>query len=228
MKQTITKLTQARSQQLQEKADLRDAHLIKDAVKKRIAKLQIEYDEKSQKSPEEAATEMLKEQQKQKASYERDTKKLIKAFNKFIDEPLAGMLAAEELGGPVVGDLLDIDDEMLQAEFTDQGKAKKLKISESNRGAKRQRRIDEIWGSGDDNEGFGSERSERKAAAAEMRSLAEELLNTAAESNTQSSYVQLRRDSAAARFLVRAKVAQFHPKDARKLRLIDFGRELDD
>jgi hypothetical protein len=28
--------------------------------------------------------------------------------------------------------------------------------------------------------------------------------------------------------LVRAKVAQFHPKDARRLRLIDFGRELDD
>jgi hypothetical protein len=41
-------------------------------------------------------------------------------------------------------------------------------------------------------------------------------------------YVDLPRESAAARFLVRSKCAQFHPKDARKLRLIDFGGEIDD
>jgi hypothetical protein len=43
-----------------------------------------------------------------------------------------------------------------------------------------------------------------------------------------SPYVDLQRDSAAARFLVRAKVAQFHPRDAGRIRLIDFGRQLDD
>ena len=40
-------------------------------------------------------------------------------------------------------------------------------------------------------------------------------------------YINLNRESAAARFLVRAKVAAFHPKDARRLRLVDFGRDLE-
>lgn len=43
-----------------------------------------------------------------------------------------------------------------------------------------------------------------------------------------SPYIELKRDSAAARFLVRAKVAVFHPKDARKLRLVDFGSNVED
>lgn len=43
-----------------------------------------------------------------------------------------------------------------------------------------------------------------------------------------SSYVELKKDSAASRFLVRAKVAVFHPKDARRLKLVDFGRNVED
>ena len=60
-----------------------------------------------------------------------------------------------------------------------------------------------------------------------MRMLTEDLLNIAVEEGTLA-YVTMQRDAAAARFLVRAKVAQFHPKDAQRLRLIDFGQEIDE
>lgn len=226
---TADNIMEARKQLNQEEADLSDAHLITAALENRVAKLRVEHDEKSQKSPEEAAKDMIREQQKRKANLEKETKRLVRAFNKFIDEHLAGMLAAEELGGPVVGDVRDIDDETLEAGFNRQGKAKRPKATAQNHDAKRQRRIDDIWGRqpGDDNTETG-ERSEREAAGMEMRALTEELLNAAAGDGISGVYVDLQRDSAAARFLVRAKVAQFHPRDARRLRLIDFARELDD
>lgn len=227
IKTTYEKLTIARQQLSEEEAALKDARLLTDALEKRIQKLQHEYKEKSQKAPEETANAAIQEQQTRKANFEKETKKLIKALVKFINECLAGMLAAEELGGPVVGDLLDVTDDMLQAGFSQQGKPKKPKSTKNSSDTKRQRRIDQIWGQLEDAEVGEGLRSEREAAAAEMRSLTEELLNEAAEEGASGSYVTLLRDSAAARFLVRAKVAQFHPRDARRLRLIDFGRGID-
>ena len=226
IKTTHEKLIETRRQSIQEEANLEDARLITATLEKRIDKLRQEYEQQSQKSPEEVANAMIQEQSSRKSNYEKDTKKLIRALVKFVNEHLAGMLAAEELGGPVVGDLLEVTDDMLEAGFSLQGKAKKLKISSHTHDFKRQKRIDQIWGHQDD-EDVGA-RSERKAAAAEMRSLIEELLNAAAENVSQNTYVSLQRDSAAVRFLVRAKVAQFHPRDARKLRLINFGQGLDD
>ncbi len=60
--------------------------------------------------------------------------------------------------------------------------------------------------------------------------MTEELMNAsvAAEGNSTLAYVTLQRESAAARFLVRAKIAQFAPRDARRIRLIDFGKRLDE
>jgi hypothetical protein len=139
------------------------------------------------------------------------------------------MVLSEELGGPVVGGLVDVEDLTLQAGFSQQGKARKFKSGLNE--DKRQRRIDEIWGPKDDDEDMGQEgRSEKEAAGAEMRALTEELLNasSSAASGSSGAYVVLERDSAAARFLVRAKVAQFHPRDATKLRMVDFGRDLDE
>ncbi len=71
---------------------------------------------------------------------------------------------------------------------------------------------------------------EKRAAAADIRELTEELLNSLVDAggNGPGTYVELKRETAAARFLVRSKVAQFHPKDARKLRLVDFGGEIGD
>ncbi len=221
------KLTQARKQLEQEQADLRDARIITSALEKRIEKLRSVKENLSQRSPTQAAKERLQEQQTLKRRYETETRKLIRAFNDFIDGHLSAMLAAEELGGPVVGEMMDVEDGILEAGFSAQGKAKRLRSNSSVDDMKRQRRIDEIWGRLEgEGEGPSGPRSEKDAAGAEMRSLTEDLLNAAADDGTTGTYVQLPRDSAAARFLVRAKVAQFHPRDARKLRLIDFHKEL--
>ncbi|MCJ1395437.1 hypothetical protein MMC18_008323 [Xylographa bjoerkii] len=221
---THQKLSEARKFLDQGQADLRDAQLITAALKDRIARLTIELQEKSQKTPEEAAKALIASQEQRRQLLEDETRKLVKALARFIKSHLAALLAAEELGGPVVGDLLDVTDEMLAAGFNPRGNAKKRKTQPVEVDTKRQSRIDQIWGPQD---GAISEGNEREAAATEMRLLTEDLLNVAAEEGTKA-YVTLMRDSAAARFLVRAKAAQFHPRDARKLRLIDFGRELDE
>ena len=221
---THQKLLEARKRLAREQADLHDSQLITAALKDRIARLTIEVQERSQKSPEEAANAVIASQEQRRQSLQEETRKLVKALARFIKSHLAALLAAEALGGPVVGDLLDVSDEMLAAGFNPKGNAKKPKAQSRELDTKRQRRIDEIWGPP---EGAISEGYEREAAAAEMRLLTEDLLNVAAEEDT-GAYVTLTRDSAAARFLIRAKVAQFHPRDARKLRLIDFGRELDE
>ncbi|MCJ1430796.1 hypothetical protein MMC27_000146 [Xylographa pallens] len=221
---THQKLLEARKRLAQEQADLHDAQLITATLKDRIARLTIEVQEKSQKSPEETAKAMIASQELRRQSLQEETRKLVKALARFIKSHLAALLATEELGGPVVGDLLDVSDEMLAAGFNPRGNAKKSKPQAREVDTKRQRRIDEIWGP---HEGAISEGHEREAAAMEMRLLTEDLLNVAVEEGT-GAYVTLTRDSAAARFLIRAKVAQFHPRDARKLRLIDFGRELEE
>jgi hypothetical protein len=189
----------------------------------------VEVEERTQKTPGQIAKEMVRKIGKKKAYYDSQTGNLVKAFNAFIDEHLAAMLAAEELGGPIVGGMVDIDQSILEAGFSAQGKARK-----ANKGVneeKRQRRIDEIWGARPQDDGRLQEPwNEQRAAGAEMRELTEQLLNSLVEAGGGGPgvYIELERESAAARFLVRAKVAQFHPKDARKIRLVDFAGELAD
>ncbi|KAI9722675.1 MAG: hypothetical protein M1812_001606 [Candelaria pacifica] len=215
----------------QEESENRSARLLTSALESRIERLQTQQLETAKKSPAQAAKDLIREQQALKANHEKETKRLVKAFNDFIDTHLASMLAAEELGGPVVGEMTDISDETLEAGFSLQGKAKRRPSKAQSEDDQRQRRIDHIWGpmgrEGDEEGGDDERRSEKEAAGAEMRALTEELLNAAASGGALGGYVELQRDSAAARFLVRAKAAQFHPKDARKLRLLDFGREID-
>ena len=140
--------------------------------------------------------------------------------------------AAEELGGPVVGDLMEVDSEELGAGFSAQGKLKKAKGKPDD--DKHQRRIDDIWGErgGQPDQGGKRKRENDEASSAgvQMRDLTEQLLNKLAESggDSSSAYVQIARESAAARFLVRSKVAVFHPRDATRIRLVDFGREIED
>lgn len=217
-----------------EKANLEDQNALQAALERRIQVLRDGMDSTRKKTPQQVAEERLDELRMERRNYDTETKKLLKSLNKFIDEHLGAMLAAEELGGPVVGDLMDVDVDELRAGFNAQGKAKKSK------GAPdvdvRQRRIDDIWGGQDGQQpgkgkGKGKrERDEATAAGAELRDLTEQLLNSLMESagDNSASYVKVPRETAAARFLVRSKVAQFHPKDATRLRLVDFGRELDD
>lgn len=208
-----------------EQADLKDANLIHAGLKARIEDLEGEMRDRTQKSPGQIAKEMIKDIKRKQHTYDSGTSKLVKAFNEFVDAYLAPMLAAEELGGPVVGDILDVEDEMLVAGFSTQGKVKRLK-KEIDEG-KRQQRINVIWGSRPEAD---APQNESQAAAAEMKDLTEALLNRAVEieHGGQGIYIDLLRESAAARFLVRSKVAQFHPRDATKLKIIDFGGELED
>lgn len=182
----------------------------------------------SQFSAEGLVKGLMTEEQAKKRHYVRGLRNLVKVFNTFIEEHLSAMLAAEELGGPVVGDLLHIDDEVLKAGFNSQGKPRKqVTVIDTNTSRQeRKNRINEIWGASSD---VDEQRTEKDAAGAAFRNLSEELLNASAgdsdDSSSSDGYVEIKQDSAAARFLVRAKVAQFHPNDARKLRLVDFTGE---
>ena len=198
------------------------------ALKNRIGRLQAKHVTDSQVSAKALVKGLMTEELAKKRHYVRGLRNLVKLFNSFIEEHLGAMLAAEELGGPVVGDLLHIDDEVLKAGFNCQGKPKKqvTGIDATISRQDRKNRIDEIWGASSD---VDEQRTEKDAAGAAFRSLSEELLNASAgdadDSSSPDGYVQITQDSAAARFLVRAKVAQFHPNDARKLRLVDFTKE---
>ncbi|KAF7932090.1 uncharacterized protein EAE97_009111 [Botrytis byssoidea] len=214
-----------------EKSDHQDVLSIQSALQSRISALTTQLTQQTQKSPSQIFSELQSSFQTGKTHYDTETGNLIRAFNSFIDAYLASMLAAEELGGPIVGEMLSITPQTLIAGFSTQGKPKKPK--ENPNMDKRQRRIDEIWGpkpplDQDDDEEEEEEWDETRAAAAEMRELAEQLLNglLEADENGSDGYVTLERDSAAARFLVRSKVAQYHFKDARKLKLIDFEKDI--
>jgi hypothetical protein len=210
-----------------EEANLHNANLLTQAMENRIQRLRTQHEDRSQKSPAQLARELIATKRAQKDKYDAQMQRLGEAMNDFINDYLAAMIAAEELGGPVVGDMLDVEDDTLAAGFTKKGRAKSLKKPVSDK--TRQRRIDQIWGKAAvENEEEEEPPTEAEAADAEMRKLIENLFATLIGPGGGKAYFQLERDAAASRFLVRAKVAQFHPKDARKLRLIDFGRELED
>jgi hypothetical protein len=212
-----------------EKANLHDAQLLTHSMENRIEQLRSQYQDRAQKTPAQLTLELIAAKRAKKENYDAEMQRLGEAMNDFINDYLSSMLAAEELGGPVVGDMLDIEDNTLAAGFTKKGRPKSSKKPASDN--TRQRRIDQIWGKKATLEAGEEEEeppTEAEAADAEMRQLIENLFATLMGPGGGKAYFQLQRDSAASRFLVRAKIAQFHPKDARKLRLIDFGRELDD
>lgn len=221
-KQTITysqsRLESAEQQLKQEESQLADSQAIAEAIQDRSTRLQQQQRENLTKTDAEKAKDLLRAKNKRKQNFEKDTEKLRKVLEDFIVDHLAAMLAAEEIGGPVVGELMDVDEDMLSAGFSAQGKPKTSTkpVSEGTR----QRRIDDIWGASF-GAAEGEPESEKAAARDEVTRLLSELI-------TSGGYVQLQRDSAVARFLVRSRVAQFHPKDAGRLRLIDFARELDE
>ena len=228
--ETYAELNRARENLATEESHLQANLMLTDALQNRITRLREELATKSQKSSDEAAKNRLIAEKDSKKIYQKETRRFMRTLVTFIHDQLAPMLAAEELGGPVVGDVLVVDDDVLASGFTAKGKAKRRKaVQNSNAMMERQRRIDDIWGQadreadGEENE----ERTERETAGEDMQALIEQLLNVVAEQG-YGTYVTLERDSAAARFLVRAKVALLHPRDARKIRLVDFAQDIED
>ncbi|KAK0632358.1 hypothetical protein B0T14DRAFT_469067 [Immersiella caudata] len=225
-------LNQTKKRVEEEQVNLREQRALQAALETRLQSLREGLETREEKTPEQLARDRIATLKKQKATFDRQTLVVMKDLDWFIENHLGAMLAAEELGGPVVGEMTEIDTQELTAGFNAHGKLKKVKASLGE--DKRQRRIDEIWGGASEQQGARGKRKregdEASAASAEMRDLTEQLLNQAMESGGDSSaaYIRIPRESAAVRFLVRSKVAEFHPKDANRLRLIDFGRELDD
>lgn len=212
-----------------EEEDLRDAKLITSGLQDRIKRLQSENAEKSSKGPSQLAKELIKDEQKKSDELQRAATRLKKDLDRFIDDNLAAMLAAEDSGGPIVGDILEVADSTLEAGYTHHGKPKKPKsTSQEEEEDPAQQRIDQIFRRRQQERGDSGQAdaaaptNKREAAAAAMRALLDSLIEAGA------SYVELPKESAASRFLVRAKVAQLHPRDARRIRLIDFGRSLED
>ncbi|KAM3067679.1 hypothetical protein ACMFMG_000007 [Clarireedia jacksonii] len=222
---------------------LNSAQAISSSLQTRILSLQQEIHQKTQKTPSQVASDLRAAFKQGKRNYDASTSKLVRAFNEFIDGYLSLMLAAEELGGPIVGDMMDVTPAVLAVGFNAQGRPKRTrdgKDKERMSGLGRQRRIDEIWGTdprGGDGEDGERERDrdedggwdERTAAAAEMRDLAEQLLNALLEKDETGTdgFIEIKKETAAVRFLVRSKVAQFHFKDARRLRLVDFEKDIE-
>ena len=211
------------------RADLEDQRALSTALRARIDELRGPREDDSI-SAEDVARERISEVRQRRMFYDKETSRLLKAFKAFVDKELAPLLAAEELGGPVVGDMMDVDEDDLAGGFDSRGRPKKAKTSSGN-DDKRQRRLDELWGTGEAAGASGQGVwDERVAAGTEMKRLTEDLLNRLLEAggNTAAAYVKVDKESSSARFLVRSKVAQFHPRDATLLRLVDFGWEIDD
>lgn len=220
--ETKDQIQNAKAELNREKGDLRDSQLLAEALELRISNLRQKQVSNSEMTSNELAQSIIAHHKAQKRHYEIELKKLVKAYNKFVVEHLALMLAAEDLGGPRVGDSTEIDEEMLAAGFDEEGMPRKSKAANANSMSKRQERINEIWGPSEDYEDSIAYKTEKEAAGATFRSLTEDLLNASADDTVSDPYVVIPKETAAVRFLVRSKIARFHPQDDKRLRLVDF------
>ena len=224
---TTNDIESAQTRLHQEEADLKDARALAKALDEQTLKLQAQNNETSQKSPEDLAEAMVQEQRHKARYYQLEMRKLVKALNLFVNQHLAVMIAAEDLGGPIVGEAVDIDRAVLKTGYNQHDRPKRSKRDKNSVEADRKRRNEELWNYNHDPHN-GSVKDEKEAAGADFLSLTEDLLNAAAGEEDTDPYISIRRDSAAARFLVRARVAQFYPDDTNRLRLIEFDKELGD
>lgn len=211
-----------------EKASLADQNALTKALENRIQSLRDGIEARHAMTPSQVTQEKISTLSQQIKDTDDDTYKLRETVKKFIGETLSAMLAAEEIGGPVAGDMMDVDSDTLEAGFTATGKRKKSKKDASP--DKRQRRIDDMFGGGGGEQG-GDEQAEsdkRIAARDDMQELFTELSHKlmAARGPNTDAYIDIPEESASVRFLTRVKVAEFHPRDSRRLRLVDFGREI--
>ncbi|KAK7737408.1 hypothetical protein SLS53_006481 [Cytospora paraplurivora] len=210
-----------------ENSNLADQKALTKALENRIQSLRHGIESRTAMSPNQVSRERILELKSNVKETDASTANLLKALKKFIDGPLTSMLAAEQSGGPVTGEMMDVDLEDLEAGFNARGKRKKPKADAAS--DKRQRRIDDMFGGNQDEERQDEDKSDKQATAREeMQRLTEELMNRLvnSEGSTSDAYVDVPEESAAVRFLVRSKVAEFHPKDSKRLRLVDFGREI--
>ncbi|KAJ2971890.1 hypothetical protein NUW58_g9297 [Xylaria curta] len=84
------------------KANFSDQQVLAHSLRGRVQSLEDGLETRMEMGPEDIARERIEELKKQRERYNVETSKLLRSLRKFIDNRLAKMLAAEELGGPVV------------------------------------------------------------------------------------------------------------------------------
>lgn len=211
-----------------DRAALKDQTLLTEALRERIESLRNDLAANVDVQEDQVLREKMQELRAKAEYYKDEHVRLRRALRQFVYEHLAGLLAAEEAGGPVVGDVLEVEPRDLVAGFSAQGNLKR-----SARGTygsdKRQRRIDDIYRPDRLGHKEQAAQDDIEGAGKDLLALVQDMLERLVEArgDNSESYITVDRESAAARFLIRSKVAQFHPKDAWRMRIIDFGRELD-
>ena len=193
------------------------------ALERKLESLKLEKESMCQNGPDFTATSLWQKQHQKTIHFDQDLKRLVLAFRNFVDKHLAMMLAAEELGGPVVGDDIGLSEANLRVGFTKLGRPKKVAVEQGHAESHAESHENETHSDDDNPSNTSKQQTSLKAAAEEFRNLSEALMNAAADEESPSPYVVIERESSAVRFLVRAKVAQFHPEDAKRLRLVDFA-----
>ena len=186
-----------------------------EALQTHLADLESERRVTVEEGQDAVATQIWKKQEGKKASCTQEMKRLVAGLNKFSDDYLGIMIAAEDLGGPVVGDNLDLDEMTLREGFDKQGRPKQASKGKAQ-------------DSKNDTNNLSLELQRKKDAAQEFRRLTENLMNAAVDEDSKDTYITINKESASVRLLIRAKVAEFHPQDARRIRLVNFGASLQD
>ncbi|EWC46744.1 hypothetical protein DRE_03989 [Drechslerella stenobrocha 248] len=194
---------------------------IEKQLKRRIAEL--EKVSQSDVSQEARDKMKLREYEETRKETEAVSRKLANELGEFVRENLGVMLAVEEAGGPVVGSELDIEELKQYLSIEEGSSTKKGKAAKARE--RGQKRLDELWGGGGGEDGKETTSAGDKAGE-ELLGLVETMLNKMLEDDPHA-YTKLSRDSAASRFLIRSFVATLHPKDAMRIRLLDFAGKLE-
>ena len=165
----------------------------------------------------------LEMQERRVGTIRKGTEFLKRAISLFIQDRLAPILLEEELSGLDTGRESYVGNVNEANNYNDDGYEEKVGLTQV--GTSRKRKIQERnWRQKEDRSlpKIPSELSiAKERVSQEMEHLIEELVQ-ALRSGDMDSYVALERVSSQARYLVSAKIVQYHPKEATRLRLIDF------
>lgn len=222
---TLRSLREARRDLQSELNTLIDSETLNKIFEKRVGELEFAAAQTNRDDSHTMAVRLMDSEKLQTRTYQQDRELLNTALDEFISDRLSPLLAAEELGGPVTGSVLNVTDDMLAAGFTDRGKVNKGRKADEDH---RQRRIDEMFGNLAVRVGNEDDLAAEAAIAAKaMKDLLERLVQLSIDRGS-GRFHELDKEDAASRYLVRSKVAILDPRDGRKIRLVDFGKPLED
>ena len=256
--ETRAQLAKLNAETRSEEASLKETEILAGALQRRIDAIEEalvpstsggSQDGSDQES--QTATKILRDLESKRVTYTQAQRRFLRELSKFVKMYIAPMVAVEGLGGPVVGEEIPLDatgravdvvrnlqsgrsGRVARAQKKEVGMEKGQQTIHSMFQGKK-RGLDEAEYEvpreeeeqvGEEDESDDGSKAPVHNAAKEIKALLEELMNATMSPN---QYILLPEgDSATARFLVRANVALFHPRDARKIRLVDFGKSIED